>query len=203
MAREKKTERRRSRTRVPVASRAADIRKSQRAQEKKNRKPDRMSIVGMTVIVVFVLLMLVIIAVPLRNYYHGRSEIARLNESIAAKQDEKDALLEEIDKYKSEDYIKQEARRRFGVVEQGETAYRILDPNIQPDNQVTTAYRILDPNIQPDNQVTTNSKEQEDSRPWFEVLWDSVAEPPEEEAPAGESHHLPIEPAPEESGDVR
>ena len=67
----------------------------------------------------------------------------------------------------------------------------------------TLAYRILDPNIQPDNQVTTNSKEQEDSRPWFEVLWDSVAQPPEEEAPAGESHHLPIEPAPEESGDVR
>ena len=186
MAREKKTQRNRSRTRVPVASRAADIRKSQRAQEKKNRKPDRMSIVGMTVIVVFVLVVLVIIAVPLRNYYHGRSEIARLNESIAAKQDEKDALLEEIDKYKSEDYIKQEARRRFGVVEQGETAYRILDPNIQPDDQ-----------------VTTDGQSQEDSRPWFEVLWDSVAQPPEEEAPAGESQHLPIEPAPEESDDVR
>ena len=186
MAREKKTERRRSRTRVPVASRAADIRKSQRAQEKKNRKPDRMSIVGMTVIVVFVLVVLVIIAVPLRNYYHGRSEIARLNESIAAKQDEKDALLEEIDKYKSEDFIKQEARRRFGVVEQGETAYRIIDPQIKPEDQ-----------------LTTDGQKEEDSRDWYEVLWDSVAEPPKEEAPSEQVNHLPIEPAPEEKADVR
>ncbi|MBK4151011.1 FtsB family cell division protein [Corynebacterium macginleyi] len=186
MAREKKTKRRRGRTRVPVASRASDTHKPQRAQEKKNRKPDRVNIVGMTVIVIFVLLVLVIIAVPLRNYYQGRSEIARLNESITAKQNEKDALLEKIDKYKSEDYIKQEARRRFGLVEQGETAYRIIDPNIQPDKQ-----------------VTTNIQAQEDLRPWFEVLWDSVAQPPEEEAPVVESHHLPIEPAPEEHADVR
>ena len=44
MAREKKTQRNRSRNRVPVASRAADIRKAQRAQLKRKQKPDRMSI---------------------------------------------------------------------------------------------------------------------------------------------------------------
>ena len=88
MAREKKTQRNRSRTRVPVASRAADIRKAQRAQLKQKQKPDRMSIAGVGVIVAIVLVVLFAIAIPLRNYYHGRSEIARLNESIAAKQDE-------------------------------------------------------------------------------------------------------------------
>ena len=93
MAREKKTQRNRSRTRVPVASRAADVRKAQHAQLKQKQKPDRMSIAGVGVIMAIVLVVLLVIAVPLRNYYHGRSEIARLNESIAAKQDEKAALL--------------------------------------------------------------------------------------------------------------
>ena len=105
MARERKMQRNRSRTRVPVASRAADVRKAQRAQLKQKQKPDRMSIAGVGVIMAIVLVVLLVIAVPLRNYYHGRSEIARLNESIAAKQDEKAALLEKIDKYKSDEYI--------------------------------------------------------------------------------------------------
>ena len=186
MAREKKTQRNRSRNRVPVASRAADIRKAQRAQLKQKQKPDRMSIAGVGVIVAIVLVVLFAIAIPLRNYYHGRSEIARLNESIAAKQDEKAAVLEKIDRYKSDEYIKQEARRRFGVVDEGETAYRIIDPQIKPDDQ-----------------LTTDGQKEEDSREWYEVLWDSVAEPPEEEAPSEQVNHLPIEPAPEENPDVR
>ena len=172
MAREKKTQRNRSRNRVPVASRAADIRKAQRAQLKQKQKPDRMSIAGVGVIVAIVLVVLFAIAIPLRNYYHGRSEIARLNESIAAKQDEKAALLEKIDRYKSDEYIKQEARRRFGVVDEGETAYRIIDPQIKPDDQ-----------------LTTDGQKEEDSREWYEVLWDSVAEPPEEEAPSEQVNH--------------
>ena len=152
MARERKMQRNRSRTRVPVASRAADVRKAQRAQLKQKQKPDRMSIAGVGVIMAIVLVVLLVIAVPLRNYYHGRSEIARLNESIAAKQDEKAALLEKIDKYKSDEYIKQEARRRFGVVDEGETAYRIIDPQIKPEDQ-----------------LTTDGQKEEDSRDWYEV----------------------------------
>ena len=186
MARERKMQRNRSRTRVPVASRAADVRKAQRAQLKQKQKPDRMSIAGVGVIVAIVLVVLLVVAVPLRNYYHGRSEIARLNESIAAKQDEKAALLEKIDKYKSDEYIKQEARRRFGVVDEGETAYRIIDPQIKPEDQ-----------------LTTDGQKEEESRDWYEDLWDSVAEPPKEEAPPEQVNHLPIEPAPEEKADVR
>ena len=83
-------------------------------------------------------------------------------------------------------YIKQEARRRFGVVDEGETAYRIIDPQIKPEDQ-----------------LTTDGQKEEDSRDWYEVLWDSVAEPPKEEAPSEQVNHLPIEPAPEEKADVR
>ena len=189
MARENHTTKK-SRTTVPVVSRAATQReaaaKAKKTQKARGERMGRMDIVGLSVILVVVLIVLLTIAVPLRNYYHGRSEIARLNESIAAKQDEKTALLEKIDKYKSDEYIKQEARRRFGVVDEGETAYRIIDPQIKPEDQ-----------------LTTDGQKEEDSRDWYEVLWDSVAEPPKEEAPSEQVNHLPIEPAPEEKADVR
>lgn len=122
-----------------------------------------MTIVGVGIIISIVVIVLLTIAVPLRNYYHGRSEIARLNESIAAKQAEKDYLLTEIDRYRSDEYVEQEARRRFGVVAQGETAYRIMDPQMTPGHT-----------------VTTDRGAERDDRSWYEVLWDSVAEPPKD-----------------------
>ena len=96
---------------------------------------------------------------PLRNYYNGQSEIARLESSIAAKQERKDKLLAEIDKYRSDEYIKQEARRRFGVMDEGETAFRIMDPRMDSGDTVTSEHR-----------------EDIDEREWYTVLWDSVAE---------------------------
>lgn len=118
-----------------------------------------MDIVGIGVLIFVVLIILMAISVPLRNYYTGRTEIARLNESIDAKQAEKERLLGDIDKYKSDDYAEQEARRRLGVIAQGETAYRILDPGMTPENS-----------------LTTDKKTETDDREWYQVLWDSVAE---------------------------
>lgn len=127
------------------------------------RGPDRLDLAGVVVLIVVVLVILMAIAVPLRNYYQGRSEIARLNESIAAKKLEKERLIGEIEKYRSDDYALQEARRRLGLVEEGETAYRIMDP------RMTDA-----------DSLTTDKQAEVDSRQWYEVLWASVAEEPKE-----------------------
>ena len=70
-----------------------------------------------------------------------------------------------IDKYKSDAYIEQEARRRLGVVEEGEVAFRILDPEITSGDS-----------------VTTDEQAEAESRNWHEVLWDSIAEAPDPEA---------------------
>ena len=111
MASEKQQKPKKSRTTVPVASRAADrkaARPSSPALAGSGRSRDRLDMVGFGVLVLVALLILAVIAVPLRNYYQGRTEIARLNESIIAKQDEKEFLLSEIEKYQSDAYIEQD-----------------------------------------------------------------------------------------------
>ena len=164
---------------VPVRTRARD---EQRAKRKKAPvQPKGLDILGIGVIIAVVLVVLLSIAVPLRNYYHGQSEIARLESSIAAKQVKKDELLTEIDKYKSEEYIKQEARRRFGVMDEGETAYRIMDPRMDSGDTVTSDHR-----------------EETDGRDWYTVLWDSVADPEEQLEPPETSMKLPTEPTAEQ-----
>ena len=160
---------RRPRT-VPVASRAhtqggkpAGKGKSpaKGASPKPPRQRGRVDLLGYAIILFVLLAILWAVATPLRNYYSGRAEIARLEESITAKQAEKDRLLEEIDKYKSDAYIEQEARRRLGLVAEGETAYRIMDPHMNSEDS-----------------VTTDRRAEEDKRPWYEVLWDSIADDP-------------------------
>lgn len=92
MARENHTTKK-SRTTVPVVSRAATQReaaaKAKKTQKARGERMGRMDIVGLSVILVVVLIVLLTIAVPLRNYYHVRSETARLQQSIAAKQAQK------------------------------------------------------------------------------------------------------------------
>lgn len=142
---------------VPVRMRARD---EQRAKRKKAPvQPKGLDILGIGVIIAVVLVVLLSIAVPLRNYYHGQSEIARLESSIVAKQAQKDDLLTEIDKYRSEEYVKEEARRRFGVMDEGEMAFRIMDPRMDSGDTVTSERR-----------------EDADDREWYTVLWDSVSE---------------------------
>lgn len=149
-----------NRTRVPVSNRSEK-------PKKRSFRPEgpvqRLDLIGVGVLVVVVLVILFAIAMPLRNYYQGRSEIARLNESIAAKQAEKDRLIDDINRYQDEDFIKEEARRRLGVIEAGETAFRIVDPRMNTGDSTTTAH-----------------SEVVDERPWHEVLWDSIATPPED-----------------------
>lgn len=169
MASENQQKPKKSRTTVPVASRAADRKAAQSsapAVAGSGRSRNRLDLVGLGVLVLVALLILAVIAVPLRNYYQGRTEIARLNESIIAKQDEKETLLSEIEKYESDAYIEQEARRRLGVIDEGEVAFRILDPEITSGDS-----------------MTTDQEAEAESRDWYEVLWDSVAEVPDPEAP--------------------
>lgn len=180
----------RTRTSVPVASRVSERKRPPKANSKLKKPRSRMDIAGYAVLAVVSIIVMLAVATPLNNYYAGRAEIARLNESIAAKQAEKERLLNEIGKYQSESYIQQEARRRLGVVAPGETAYRILDPKMTADDS-----------------LTTDGDAQREAQPWYGVLWDSVAEPTqpltptasdatEGAAPAADAANASGEPAP-------
>lgn len=141
----------------------------------------RLSIAESAVIVLVAILILGAVAVPLRNYFQGRTDIARTTEAIAQKQEEKDRLLREVDRYNSEAYQREEARKRLGVIEEGETAFRILDPAMSTG---------ADP---------AQAEEEQGPQEWWRVLWDSIAvpgaaNPAPEPLEAGEvDTHMPIE----------
>ena len=161
-------------TTVPVASRdaAASVPKA-RPRRLEMLKGD---IVGVTIFISVVLVVLIAIAVPLRNYYNGRAEIARLEASIQAKEQQKADLQAEIDRYNDPDYVKQQARRRLGMMEPGETAWRIIDPRMD----VGTVTTDRDEEIAPDT-------------PWTSVMWDALREIPEAEHPAPEPADMPVQ----------
>ncbi|QCB28102.1 FtsB family cell division protein [Corynebacterium endometrii] len=168
----------RRRNSVPVASRAADRasreREAARAKELASKNRSRMDIAGVSVLIAVVLIILFAIAVPLRNYYDGRTELARLNESIASAQQEKERLQTEIERYQDPEYIRQEARRRLGLVAPGEVAYRIVDPRMSQGES-----------------LSTDKQAESDQREWYEVLWDSVAEKPQVSVVSGNGPETP------------
>ncbi len=139
---------------VPVSSR-------ERATETVSaaRAPFRLGAIGIVALSVVVLLILVTIAIPLRNYFQQRSEIAHTEVSIAAKEREISQLSDDLERYQSEAYIREQARLRLGVIEPGETAFRILDPALENEHS-----------------VTSDGTEPEPMGPWYENLWDSVTE---------------------------
>ncbi len=159
---------------VPVSTRDAEG----PAATRRRGPRIRLSTVEIGVLVTVIILILVTIAVPLRNYYQGRSEIARLNESITAKEEEKERLLRQIERYGDEAYIREEARRRLGLIQPGETAFRIINPAMEQESTVTTP----------------QSEREEEPRTWYEVLWDSISTPPEMAPPVDPGAQLPIEP---------
>nr|VDG63152.1 Predicted membrane protein [Streptococcus thermophilus] len=136
-------------------------------------------IVGVAVLITVVLIVLIAIAVPLRNYYNGREEIARLEASIETKQRQKADLEEQIDRYNDPAYLEQEARRRLGMMAPGETAWRIIDPRMRSDAITTSRHGEIAPDT-----------------PWHTVIWDSLREIPEAEEPRAED--APEFPDPEE-----
>ncbi|AWB84441.1 septum formation initiator family protein [Corynebacterium liangguodongii] len=157
------TPRRPRATTVPVASREREKAERNRSQQKAAKRQASPQELTSTVILILVILaVLLAIAVPLRNYYEGRSEIARLNDSIAALEQRKSDLEGDIAKYQDPEYIKQEARRRLGVLEPGETAWRIIDPRMTQGEGITT-------------------QAAPDERSWVQVMWDSLREVPGEE----------------------
>jgi len=147
----------RSRHTVPVVSRAKE------APEPQRKRPRlRFNTAEFGMLAAVAILIIGTIWAPANNYFQGRSEIARLEESIVAKQEEKERLLDEIDRYEDEAFIREEARRRLGLIEPGETAFRVIDPGMEADGT-----------------VTTSAEELAAERTWYEILWESVVTPPE------------------------
>lgn len=175
----------RARGQVPVSRRELHQRHKQAvAQVKSRRTPMRpISHVELAILATIFVAVIVIVAVPVQNYAQQRSDIARVTASIAAKQKQKDELSAELQKLANDDYVREQARARFGVIEPGETAFRIVDPALG-ENPAATKHGDLP----------------EPTGPWYDTLWNSIAIPVEEstEATVGIGH-VPVPEVPEET----
>jgi len=156
---------------VPVVNR--DREAAKRADAPRSRTAKRGAIafpkqdmVSVVVLIAVVILVLLAIAAPLRNYYEGRAEIARAQDSIAQLEARKEALEADIAMYDDPAFAAQEARRRLGLMDEGETAWRIIDPRMTAPDTITTALEDIP-----------------DARSWPQVLWDSLR-PAEDTPPA-------------------
>ncbi|WJZ02176.1 FtsB family cell division protein [Corynebacterium freiburgense] len=161
-----------------------DAQREQRPTQSQSKRI-RLGAVEIGVLIAVSIVVLVMIGMPLRNYFQQRSDIARVQASIEAKEAEKQALLAELEKYESEEFIKEQARIRLGVIEPGETAFRIISPELKADSS-----------------TGQNAVQDVSDEPWYDVLWEAISltesdlriglEKPE--PPAANSNQLPISP---------
>lgn len=137
----------------------------------------------LAIVIVVIIVVLVMITVPLRNYMEQRAEIARLNASISHLTEQKKTIEAEIDKFQSEEYVREQARIRLGVIEPGEIAFRIIDPALENNRQTGESLHANDGS----------------GDAWFNILWDSISTPEalesEETAPQP-AGNLPLAPDP-------
>ncbi|WP_225723469.1 MULTISPECIES: septum formation initiator family protein [Corynebacterium] len=110
------------------------------------------------------------IAQPLRNYFEQRSQIAELESKITSQEQYKAELIEEINRYGNENYIKEVARTRLGLIEPGESAFRIISPKIKANGQVGAE----------GSDFVPGEEEPTAPAPWYEQLWDSISVPEHE-----------------------
>lgn len=180
----------------PGLPRARSIERQDRRRERAQAAPARLarSFVQLPqrvspAILIFVALMVIFLALsiaqPLRNYFDQRSQLAQLEQQIDAQEQERDRLTGELNRFNNEDYIKEQARTRLGLIEPGESAFRIFSPKIDANSSGST------PGVETDVP--------EEPGEWYQQLWDAISTP-EEEKPTGDhvvDHNLPTVPDPD------
>lgn len=140
---------------VPVQKREV---RATRTRTKKQRSLPKITIARAAVGFSVLILAALTIAMPLRNYFQQRAEVAQIEASIIAKQQEKENLLAEIERYNNPAYLDEITRNRLGVISPGQTAYRLMDPGIIAQDSTGSERVEYHPII-----------------PWYTTLWNSIS----------------------------
>ncbi|RAV33258.1 FtsB family cell division protein [Corynebacterium heidelbergense] len=152
--------------------------------------PKRMNAAATITVLLVVVFLAISIATPLRNYFQQRGELARLNSQLATQQQRKDELTEQLNRYNNDDYVREQARTRLGLIEPGESAFRIVSPKISSGS--------------PNAGQEQDGQDPLEHRPWYQQLWDSIAVP---EPATGEGkapdHVLPVPTVPDPNAPAR
>ena len=108
-------------------------------------------------------LLVVSYASSMRAYLHQRAHIRELNAKIEGYNTAIKSAEEETARWKSDGYVEQQARTRFGWVMPGETAYQVLDANGKP---LTGKDKLADPSTIAQPEVKPEA--------WWDKIGDSV-----------------------------
>lgn len=112
-------------------------------------------------LVVLVVLMGLVVAPVLSGYLRQRAEITAAQQQVAAEKQEITALERELALWDDEDYVEQQARQRLRFVQEGETAFTVVD-------DTGTDYTEALPGMAPvSDEVLAES-------PWYGQVWASV-----------------------------
>lgn len=115
-----------------------------------------------------------------RAYLGQRAELDALEAQVTqAEQDERD-LARDLDRWEDPAYVAAQARERLSYVLPGETAYRVIDPEVvvEPEEDPATPAPEAGPSLPTGGAVN----------PWYATVWESLevagsAEVPDPDAP--------------------
>ncbi|MBO0901660.1 septum formation initiator family protein [Cellulomonas sp. zg-ZUI222] len=138
-----------------------------------------------------VLLVAFVLVYPtLGSYLQSRAEVEQLRAATEAARAENADLEAELRRWDDDAYVIAQARERLSFVMPGETAFRVVDPEVVPDAPVAAD----GPAASPVDGST---------QPWYATVWESVqvagaldvdGEPPADPVAPADDPPLPAEP---------
>ncbi len=95
---------------------------------------------------------------PIRSLMAEQRRVDQARDQLATIQQENAKLQADADFLSSDAGVEMVARRDFGLVKPGDTAYVVVDPN--------------DEGFTPDVPTTTTPQVEQQSMPWWQHIWD-------------------------------
>jgi cell division protein FtsB len=115
---------------------------------------------GRAVVLILVAAALVMsLAFPIREYLAQRAAIAAAEQRAAMLEERVDGLEGQVDRWRDDDFVEQQARERLHYVMPGETGLVLLSPEDVEDARKPEIRTTVEPEVA-----------------WFDTLWGSVQE---------------------------
>ncbi|HWS59042.1 MAG TPA: septum formation initiator family protein, partial [Actinotalea sp.] len=136
-----------------------------------------------------------------RAYLGQRAELDALAAQVVAAEQREEQLATDLDRWGTDAYVAAQARERLSFVLPGETAYRVIDPEVvveQVDVESQVPGGVTGPALPPGGAVA----------PWYATVWESVQLAGAAAVPTGapdqaaeDTAEVPVEPSSDEPPD--
>ena len=127
------------------------------------------------VLFVVSLVAFVLLFPTVKAYLAQKSDNERLVQQVSQAKEQNDNLAAELQRWDDPAYVAAQARERLAFVLPGETAFRVVDPEVVPDPTAPAVAAAGDgPALVPAGTTT----------PWYTTIWDSVQVAGAADAPA-------------------